>query len=92
MDVQASLATSLKGSLRDAAKHNHTQEGSRTWQTILMAAAHDDGDEASTVTGKRKADFLEVREEAFYSARNMVSVSRTENAREVDRAERNVSP
>lgn len=69
MDVEAALATALKGALRNASMINNTNKGSETWQTVLTAAAHDDGDEPSTVTGKRKADYLEVRKASFSAAR-----------------------
>ena len=68
LDVEAALATALKGALRNASMINNTNKGSETWQTILTAAAHDDGDEPSTVTGKRKADYLEVRQNSFSEA------------------------
>ena len=68
MDVEAALATALKGALRNASMMNNTNKGSETWQTVLTAAAHDDGDEPSTVTGKRKADYLEVRQNSFSEA------------------------
>lgn len=67
--LHAALATAIKGALRNATIINHTNKGSALWQTLLTAAAHDDGDEPSTVTGKRKADFLEVRQNAFSAAR-----------------------
>lgn len=65
------MAVSLERPVEEAHKQNGANEGSRTWQTLLTAAAFPAGDdvgddeEALPLSTQRKAAALGVRKESF---------------------------
>ncbi|CAN0297780.1 unnamed protein product, partial [Hapterophycus canaliculatus] len=78
------MVAGTKKALAAASTQGRTNEGRRTSQTILTAAAFDgdDGDEPSTVTSKRKAELLGVHPEHFVSANKRVARLRSDLAPE----------
>lgn len=50
LEAKASVAVSLGRALEQAKKRNKTNEGNRTWQTLLTAAAFPAGDDEETST------------------------------------------
>ncbi|CAB1121097.1 unnamed protein product [Ectocarpus sp. CCAP 1310/34] len=67
LEAKVSAAVSLERAIEQAQKQRSTKEGSRTFQMILTAAAFpvDDVDEAPSVSARRRAAALGVREQAF---------------------------
>ncbi|CAB1097295.1 unnamed protein product [Ectocarpus sp. CCAP 1310/34] len=78
------MVAGTKKALAAASTQGRTNEGRRTFQTILTAAAFDgdDGDEPSRVTSKRKAELLGVHPEHFVSANKRVARLRSDLAPE----------
>lgn len=70
LEAKASTAVSVERALEQAEKQRRTVDGSRTWQTILTAAAFPlaDDEGGSSMSAKRKAAALGVRKQAFNSA------------------------
>ncbi|CAB1115158.1 unnamed protein product [Ectocarpus sp. CCAP 1310/34] len=67
LEAKVSTAVSLERALEQAQRQRRIKEGSRTFQTILTAAAFpvDDVDGAPSVSARRRAAALGVREQAF---------------------------
>ena len=66
LGAKASVAISLERAIEQAKKQNGTKEGNRAWQALLTAAAFGSGEEGgSTMSTKRKAAAIGVREQSF---------------------------
>ncbi|CAB1103076.1 unnamed protein product [Ectocarpus sp. CCAP 1310/34] len=67
LEAKVSTAVSLERALEQAQRQRRTKEGSHTFQTILTAASYpvDDVDGAPSVSARRRAAALGVREQAF---------------------------
>ena len=77
LEAQASVAVAMKEALAKAAKYNKSKQGSETFQTLLTAVAHE-GDEYPTMTTKRKAAVLGVREQTLSFARQRLEKLRAD--------------
>jgi hypothetical protein len=73
------MVAGTRKALAAASTQGRTNEGRRTFQTILTAAAFD-GDGPSRISSKRKAELLGVHPEHFVSANKRVSRLRSDIA------------
>ena len=80
------MLAATRKALAAASTQGRTNEGRRTFQTILTAAAFD-GDGPSKVTAKRKAELLGVHPEHFVGANRRVARLRSDLAPEEALAE-----
>lgn len=77
LEEASELQSAWRRALKDAAIQGRTNEGRRTFQTLLTAVAYD-GDGPSKVTAKRKSEIFGVHPEHLVAARRRVTALRPE--------------